>query len=66
MDSNPSLNPSRKIKNKSRGTSPESEFDGNSSYDILKNKAIKLVNGISLMSNTDIGDININLKPTLL
>ena len=64
MDSSPSLYPSRRIKDKSRGTSPESDFDGNSSFDILKNKAVKLVNGISLMSNPEIGEININLKPT--
>jgi len=51
MDSSPSLNPSRRIKDKSRGTSPESDFDGNSSFDIIKNKAVKLINGVSLMSN---------------
>ena len=61
MDSSPSLNPSRRIKEKSWGTSPVSDIDGNSSYDILKNKANKLVNGISHMSNSDIEDININL-----
>jgi len=49
MDSSPSLNPSRRIRDKSRGTSPESDFDGNSSYDAIKNKAVKLVNGISLI-----------------
>jgi hypothetical protein len=66
MDSSPSLNPSRRIKDKSRGTSPESDFDGNSSFDIIKNKAVKIINGVSLMSNPEIGEININLKPTLL
>ena len=66
MDSSPSLNPSRRIKDKSRGTSPESDFDGNSSFDIIKNKAVKIINGVSLMSNPEIGLININLKPTLL
>ena len=64
MDSSPSLNPSRRIRDKSRGTSPESDFDGNSSYDAIKNKAVKLVNGIQLISNHEIGDININLKPS--
>jgi hypothetical protein len=63
MDSSPSLNPSRRIKDKSRGTSPESDFDGNSSFDIIKNKAVKLINGVSLMSNPEIGEINISLKP---
>ena len=49
MDSSPSLYPQRIVKDKSRGTSPESDFDGNSSIDISKNKTVKLINGISLI-----------------
>lgn len=49
MDSSPSLYPPRRVRDKIRVTSPESEFDGNSSIDISKDKTVKLINGISLI-----------------